>query len=52
LLWLERTARRAVEEGLLALEAVEAWLADLQAADRSGRFMSGGTIFVASGCTP
>jgi len=49
LLWLERTARRAVEEGLPAHEDVVAWLAQLEAADRAGRFMSGGTMFVASG---
>jgi len=52
ILWLERTARRAVEEGLLPEDAVAAWLADLEAAGRNGRFTGGLTAFVASGRKP
>ena len=52
ILALEGTVARARDEGLVAAEEGEAWLAELRAADAAGRFFGCVTGFLVSGRKP
>jgi len=51
-MWLERTAQRAVDEGLLPRAEVDGWPSALWAADGAGRFFGALEGFRVSGRKP